>query len=154
MADLDPDEVREALAFDPDTAADFRARWTRLMELAVWGDIKAAEVGALPRIRKRTLEYGEKLRSLFNDRSWIPQPREQVKSVLSAALDVRDRQQALGKELAGVTGGADHEALAAEAGALEEAVAALLDEREARWQGLLNQLYTGDADDEEATDTE
>jgi hypothetical protein len=143
MEELDPQEVRASMAFDPERVATFRARWSRLMELAVFGDLKAGEIGALPRLRKRLLEYGEKIRSLFNDRSWIPQPREQVKSVLTASLDVRDKLQTVEKETAVLTGGADHDAFQAEFDALRDELVALMEAHEARWKDLLNQLYDG-----------
>jgi hypothetical protein len=141
--ELDPQEVRQSMAFDAAKVADFRARWSRLMELAVWGDLKAGEVGALPKLRKRMLEYGEKIRSLFNDRSWIPQPREQVKSVLTASLDVRDKQQAVEKELEALTGGADCDAFTAEFAALRDDLVALMQSHEDLWRDLLNRLYDG-----------
>jgi hypothetical protein len=143
MEELDPQEVQASMAFDPDQITAFRTRWGQLMELAVFGDLKAGEIGALPKLRKRLLEYGEKIRSLFNDRSWIPQPREQVKSVLTASLDVRDKLQAVEKEVAGLTGGADREAFQAEFNALRDELVALMESREARWKDLLNQLYDG-----------
>lgn len=142
-AELDPEEVRASMAFDPERVAAFRARWSRLMELAVWGDLKASEVGALPKLRKRMLEYGEKIRSLFNDRSWIPQPREQVKSVLTASLDVRDKQQAVAKEVEALTGGADYEAFTTELTALRDDLVALMQAHEDVWRDLLNRLYSG-----------
>ena len=141
--ELDPEEVRQSMVFDADKIADFRTRWSRLMELAVWGDLKAGEVGALPKLRKRMLEYGEKVRSLFNDRSWIPQPREQVKSVLTASLDVRDKQQAVEKELEALTGGGDCEAFASEFAALRDDLMALMQAHEDVWRDLLNRLYDG-----------
>jgi len=141
--ELDADEVRDSMTFDPERIADFRARWSRLMELAVWGDLKAGEVGALPKLRKRMLEYGEKIRSLFNDRSWIPQPREQVKSVLTASLDVRDKQQALDKEVAALTGGTDFEAFTTEVAALRDDLVAFMQTHEDVWRDLLNRLYEG-----------
>jgi len=143
MEELDPQEVQASMAFDPDQITAFRTRWGQLMELAVFGDLKAGEIGALPKLRKRLLEYGEKIRSLFNDRSWIPQPREQVKSVLTASLDVRDKLQAVEKEVAGLTGGADREAFQTEFNALRDELMALMESREARWKDLLNQLYDG-----------
>jgi hypothetical protein len=143
MEELDPQEVQASMAFDPQQLAAFRTRWGRIMELAVFGDLKAGEIGALPKLRKRLLEYGEKIRSLFNDRSWIPQPREQVKSVLTASLDVRDKLQAAEKEVAGLTGGDDHEAFRQEFDALRDELVALMEAREARWKDLLNQLYDG-----------
>ena len=143
MPELDPEEVQASLAFDPDQIAAFRTRWARLMELAVFGDLKAGEIGALPKLRKRLLEYGEKIRSLFNDRSWIPQPREQVKSVLTASLDVRDKLQATEKEVQGLTGGADLAAFREAFDALRDELVALMEAREARWKDLLNQLYDG-----------
>ncbi|HKJ71614.1 MAG TPA: hypothetical protein VKA55_07680 [Gammaproteobacteria bacterium] len=141
--ELDPQEVQRSMAFDPAKVADFRARWSRLMELAVWGDLKAGEVGALPKLRKRMLEYGEKIRSLFNDRGWIPQPREQVKSVLTASLDVRDKQQAVEKELEALTGGADCEAFTEGFAALRDDLVAFMQAHEEVWRDLLNRLYEG-----------
>ena len=143
MEDLDPQEVQASMAFDNDQIAALRARWSRLMELAVFGDLKAGEIGALPKLRKRLLDYGEKIRSLFNDRSWIPQPREQVKSVLTASLDVRDKLQAAEKEVDLLKGGADLDAFRAEFDGLRDELVALMEEREARWKDLLNQLYDG-----------
>ncbi|HKL78435.1 MAG TPA: hypothetical protein VJ985_08770 [Gammaproteobacteria bacterium] len=143
MEDLDPQEVQASMAFDSDQIAALRARWSRLMELAVFGDLKAGEIGALPKLRKRLLDYGEKIRSLFNDRSWIPQPREQVKSVLTASLDVRDKLQAVEKEVDLLKGGTDLDAFRNEFDGLRDELVALMEEREARWKDLLNQLYDG-----------
>ena len=143
MEDLDPQEVQASMAFDSDQIAALRARWSRLMELAVFGDLKAREIGALPKLRKRLLDYGEKIRSLFNDRSWIPQPREQVKSVLTASLDVRDKLQAVEKEVDLLKGGTDLDAFRNEFDGLRDELVALMEEREARWKDLLNQLYDG-----------
>ncbi|MFP4560744.1 MAG: hypothetical protein ACLFRB_08510 [Thiohalorhabdus sp.] len=142
-ARLDPREVQQSMAFDPDQVADFRRRWSLLMELAVWGDLKAAEIGALPKLRKRMLEYGEKIRSLFNDRSWIPQPRDQIKSVLTASLDVRDKLQAVEKETEVLTGGSDLERFNAEFDRLRTDLVALMEHHEALWKDLLNRLYDG-----------
>ncbi|KPV41743.1 hypothetical protein AN478_01365 [Thiohalorhabdus denitrificans] len=142
-ARLDPRKVQQSMAFDPDQVADFRRRWSVLMELAVWGDLKAGEIGALPKLRKRMLEYGEKIRSLFNDRSWIPQPRDQIKSVLTASLDVRDKLQAVEKETEALTGGADLERFNAEFDRLRADLVALMEHHEALWKDLLNRLYDG-----------
>ncbi|MFA9461794.1 hypothetical protein [Thiohalorhabdus methylotrophus] len=142
-AKLDPREVQESMTFDVDRVAEFRRRWSVLMELAVWGDLKAREVGALPKLRKRLLEYGEKIRSLFNDRSWIPQPRDQIKSILTASLDVRDKLQATEKEVEGLTGGADLERFREEFHRLRDDLVALMEHHEALWKDLLNRLYDG-----------
>ncbi|HKJ88128.1 MAG TPA: hypothetical protein VKA48_06435 [Gammaproteobacteria bacterium] len=151
-AKLDPEEVQASMAFDEERVAEFRRRWSRLMELAVWGDLKAGEIGALPKLRKRLLEYGEKIRSLFNDRSWIPQPRDQIKSVLTASLDVRDKLQATEKEVEVLTGGGDLEAFMGEFNNLRDDLVALMEDHENRWKDLLNRLYDGYEDWKAAQD--
>ena len=86
MSALDPDEVTRALRLDPAWAARLRGQWLNLMELAVFGDLKSRRLGALPRLRKKALDCGAKLRSMLGDRNWIPQPREQLKRALASAL--------------------------------------------------------------------
>ncbi len=141
--DLDHRSVRQSMTFDPTRVAEIRERWTRLMELAVWGDLRAEEIGGLPQLRKRMLALGEKVRSLFNDRSWIPRPREQVRSVLTASLDVRDKLQAAEKELDRLGGGKDLERVQSEFDALRKELLALMESHEALWRDLLNRLYDG-----------
>ncbi len=107
---MSPEDLDRLLALDPAWRDQMHRQWLRLMELAVWGDLKAVEAGALARLRRRTLDLGERWRSFFNPRDWIPQPRERLKNALASALAVRTSLAQL-EEAAGalqVGGGADH----------------------------------------------
>jgi len=86
MSTPDPQEVVQALTLDPAWVAQLREQWLRVMALAMFGDLKSPRLGALPRLRKKGLDCGEKLRSMLADRRWIPQPREQLKNALASAL--------------------------------------------------------------------
>lgn len=86
MSALDPEEVARALALDAAWAAQLREQWLRVMALAMFGDLKSQRLGALPRLRRKGLDCGEKLRAMLADRKWIPQLREQLKNALASAL--------------------------------------------------------------------
>jgi hypothetical protein len=88
--DLDAAQVSAALVLDSAWVATLQSQWQEMIKLAVWGDLTMTRLGAAPRLRKRLLELGERLKSLCADRTWIPHPREQLKSALAAALGVRE----------------------------------------------------------------
>jgi hypothetical protein len=134
---LDPAETDAALALDAETRAAARAAWLRLADIAVFGELRAPAIGALPRLRKRVLDLGERLRALFADRAWIPQPRERLKNALASAIGVRDALAALRAEAAPVDAGADAGALRAELAALDAALAPVLVARANTWATLL-----------------
>jgi hypothetical protein len=92
---LDPVEVDRALALDAAWAGRLRAMWLDLAAVAVFGDLRAAHVGALPRLRKQVLDAGERLRAVLADRAWIPRPRERLKNALASALALREALDAL-----------------------------------------------------------
>ena len=69
--------------------------WLDLAAVAVFGDLRAAHVGALPRLRKQVLDAGERLRAVLADRAWIPRPRERLKNALASALALREALDAL-----------------------------------------------------------
>jgi len=93
MSTFDTNEVVQALKLDPAWAVQLREQWLRVISLAMFGDLKSQRLGALPRLRKKVLDCGEKLRSMLADRDWIPQPRERLKNALASALAL---EQALG----------------------------------------------------------
>lgn len=74
----------------PELLYALKTEWLALIELAVWGDIKSEKLGAVSKLRKRILDLGERLRSVSNDREWIPQPRERLKNLLGSCLNLRD----------------------------------------------------------------
>jgi len=145
MSALERDEVERALALDRAWVGRVRQAWLEVIALAVLGDLKAPRIGGLPRLRKRALDCGEKLRAALADRDWIPQPRERLKSALATALALRDALAELGSDARELDGGADREAFRAAVAAL---AAAALDELEPRanaWAALLDRR--GEADD-------
>jgi len=81
--------------FDLTIQQQLKADWLQLMEFAVWGHLSSKKIGALARLRKRILEVGENLQSLYADRTWIPHPREQLKSALGTSVKLRDSLLAL-----------------------------------------------------------
>lgn len=136
--ELDPAQVRAALALDPEWSAALQAQWRELIEIAVWGDLSTVRLGAAPRLRKRLLELGERLKSLTASRAWIPHPREQLKSALAAALGVRETLAAVAGALPELVPGAD----AARLAAIHQALCALLERNlpayENAWAHLLD----------------
>lgn len=136
--DLDVARVDAALAMDPAWVAAVHAQWREMIDLAVWGDIAMAQLGAAPRARKRLLELGERLKSLTTSRGWIPHPRERLKSALAAALGVREALDAVNVLLAGLSAGADAQRLRAAHQALDELIKRELPVRENTWAQLLD----------------
>lgn len=83
---LDPDAFDRGLEFDPERLEALRRGWLAVADLAVWGAPGSSRLGAVPRLRKRALDLGEKLAALGAPRAWIPHPRERAKSALATAL--------------------------------------------------------------------
>ena len=137
--------VAELLALDADLQAAVKTQWQELMHIAVWGELKSANVGAVPKLRKRALDVGEKWRSLFNDRMWIPQPRERLKNALGSALALHDAQQLLIGTAGLFDGGADHGALRHILALLSESEKQLR-EKENRWAQALQEINKDSSD--------
>jgi hypothetical protein len=133
---LDRDEVEAALAIDPAWSEAMRRHWTALVALAVLGDVKTRRVGALPRLRRKVLDLGERLRSVLADREWIPQPREQLKNALASTLSLRETLAQVEAGVADLDGGSELDALRAELAALGAGLAAL-EPRMNAWASLL-----------------
>lgn len=133
---IDAAEADAALALDGPWREAVRAAWTRSAELAVFGDLRAATIGALPRLRKRMLDLGERLRALCAARDWIPQPRERLKNALASAIGARDALAEVRDQAAGLTG-ADAPLFRAELEALASALDPVVGERANTWAALL-----------------
>lgn len=144
---LDARQVAASFRFDPERVADLRARWLRLLDLGVWGELKSAKIGAVPRLRKRLLELGENLRSLVSDRTWIPQPREQVKGAMGASLKLRDSVGDLERAVALIEGGADFPRFEHDLLEFRQRLLTLMESHEPIWAGLLDSQYSDDVED-------
>ncbi len=144
---LDPIETDAALAFDADARNAVRRAWLGLADLAVFGELRAPAIGALPRLRKRVLDLGERLRALFADRAWIPQPRERLKNALASALAAREALEAVRAEAASLGAGEDATALHAALGALDALLAPVFGERANAWAALLARRPDDDDND-------
>lgn len=134
------EKVKTAITLDPAWQGEVRRQWLRMLELAVWGDLKGANPATGGRLRKRVLEVGERLRSLFNDRGWIPQPREQLKNLLGSCLAFHDSFEAMMKAAEDIKGGGDlaefHQLLAW----FGQAVVGSLRDRENGWAEMLERI--------------
>jgi hypothetical protein len=133
---LDRAEVEAALELDPAWSDAMRRHWTALVALAVLGDVKTQRLGALPRLRRKVLDLGERLRSVLAAREWIPQPRDQLKNALASALSLRESFAQVRSGAADLDAGADLGAFNEEL----EAIGARLVDLEPRmnaWAALL-----------------
>lgn len=145
---MDQREVKQALILDPAWIAELRQCWLGLMDLCVFGDVKSSRLGALPKLRKRLLDVGEKLRSLTADREWIPHPREQVKNALGSSLNLKDSLLQLEKCAQGMDGGTDLAAFAAGVVRLRTLLVPRLEILENRWAALLDSQYRDEAEEQ------
>lgn len=138
MQGFDPAQVDAALEFDPAWTADLRARWQSMITIAVWNTLDADQLGAAPRLRKRLLESGERMKSLVGSRDWIPHPRERLKSALAAALALRETLSAIDGALTGLRPGTDAARLTAAFLALRTVLENELQKRETVWARMLD----------------
>ena len=138
-----PAQVDAALVFDPAWIAQLRALWLALMETAVWDDPAMQRLGDAPRLRKRLLELGERLKSLVADRGWIPHPRERLKSALAAAAGVRESLAVAESMLAGLAPGSAADRLREQFAGLRMTVEARLPACENAWAALLDAQFGG-----------
>jgi len=144
---LDADAVDLALACDADWLAGLRRDWLALADLAVWGGAQSAKLGALPKLRKRIMELGERLAGLGAPRGWIPQPRERLKSALATAIAAGELLEQCAQVIAELDAGAARNELAAALAALSQRTRARLDERAARWAVLLDSQLAPDKEE-------
>lgn len=146
---MSPEELDRLLALDPAWRAEVRDRWRGLMDLVVWGDLQTAQAGSLTRLRKRALDLGERWRSFFNPRDWIPQPRERLKNALGSALAVRDSLALFERAAREVQGGRDHPELTQLVAELQRAVSGPLLDLQNRWATALEALNRAGRDSQE-----
>jgi hypothetical protein len=144
MSTLDRDETQRALVLDPAWAERVRSAWLAMIALAVFGDLKTPRIGAVPRLRKKALDCGEKLRAALADRAWIPQPRDQLKNALATALALQDALAALESAARELDGGADRDAFRAAVAALAAAALDELVPRANAWAALLDRRDEAD----------
>lgn len=138
---LDEDLVRQSFQFDPAQTTTLREGWLGLMDLTVWGDLKSQKIGAIPKLRKRVLEVGENLRSLLNDRSWIPQSRERIKGAMGASLNLRDALLQLERAAQVIETGTDFERFERDILQFRQGLLTFMEKHEALWGDLLESLY-------------
>lgn len=145
---LDPARVRATFDFDAETLAGLRRDWLALLDLSVFGEVKSSKIGAVDRLRRRLLEIGEGLRSLINDRSWIPQPREQIKGAMGASVKLRDALLGLERAAQAVDGGADFARFERELLDFRQRLLMLIEKHENAWAALLEALYDENEEEE------
>lgn len=121
--------------------------WLALMQVLVFGELKSKSVGALPKARKRALDLGEKWRSLFAPRDWIPKPREQLKNALGSALALRDALNNLERAVQDIEGGEDFTALSDIIIRMHRLATGPLAERENAWATALAALNRAGLED-------
>lgn len=136
--ELDAGEVDSALQFGAAWIEVLQQQWQQLMTTAVWGNVGMTSIGAAPRLRKRALELGERLRSLTAPRAWIPHPRERLKSALAAALAVQETLQSLEALMPDLSPAGDAGHLRAAVAALRTTLEAELNARTAVWARMLD----------------
>jgi len=145
-------DLVDAFDFTEAERAAIESTWRALMGDAVWLDLHAGRVGALPRLRKRILELGESARSALEAADWLP-PRERLRSALATTLKLRDTLETVERGLEGLDGGADREAFVARFAELRSLLDSTLEPREARWAAIL-EAGSGIDEDDEDEDTE
>ncbi|WP_414040421.1 hypothetical protein ACJU26_15100 [Acidithiobacillus sp. M4-SHS-6] len=133
--------VQEAVTVSGECRERWRKDWVALMELAVWGDLRSQQIGLAGKLRKRILEFGERLRSYVSDRSWIPHPRDQIKNALSTSLQLREVMEKVDEVLCPFAEGADLARLQSFWQAFSARLMTDITEREGALVALLNQQY-------------
>lgn len=145
---FDQELVRHSFDFDLEQTQELRQRWLALLDLCVWGDLKSPKIGTLPRLRKRVLELGENLRSVLNDRAWIPQDRERIKGAMAASLNLRDALLQLERSAKLVEGGEDFARFEAQVLELRKRLLMFMEKHERMWGDLLESQYDTSLEDD------
>ena len=137
---MDEQAVDESLVLDGECERTARASWLALLDLAVWGDLKSAGLGTLPKVRRRALDAGERLRSMFAPRDWIPHPRERLKNALASLSNLRRSLEELEWATAQLDGGEDLDRFRGRCAELRNALEQLTPAAE-RWAAFLDSQY-------------
>jgi len=135
---LDAEAVERALACDAGWLRALRREWLSVVEAAVWSGVQSGRLGALPRLRKRILELGERLNALAAPPAWIAHPRERLKSALAAALAVRGLLAQCAQGVTELEAGEPRDALETALATLSAHIDERLDEYATRWAGMLD----------------
>jgi len=146
---MDAEEVKRAVTLDPGWVAEVKQAWLTLMELTVWGDVKSSRLGAMGKLRKKTLDLGEKLKSLAADREWIPHPREQVKNALGSSFNLKESMLQLERSAQDVDGGSDLERFNLLMVRMHTLILTPLETLENRWAQLLDSQYLDEEHEED-----
>jgi hypothetical protein len=144
---FDTQRVNASLQFDSTSVERIREDWLLLMNLTVWGKLSQTKMGSLSRVRKRLLEVGENVAVLTGDRSWIPHPREQLKSALGSSIKVRDSLSALERTTKMIDGGDNFAAFKSHLLSLHKSILALVEQHESVWAQLLDSQLDDDESD-------
>ncbi len=139
----DSSAIAESLRIPEEPLTSLRREWLTLIDIALWGELKADRPGTLGRLRKRLLEAAENLRSVANDRAWIPQERERIKGTLGASVKLRDGLAEVERLLEKVDG-PDQPRLRQAWDHWHSELDALLSPRENQWAQLLETYYDDD----------
>lgn len=139
--------IDAALAPDEEETAALRALWLALAGPLVWGGLESPRLGALPKLRRRVLELGERLASLAQPPAWLPGPRARLKSALATALAAREALAQCEQARADLGPGGERAAFDAAWQALSAQVERSLDARCARWATMLETLESDEHDD-------
>jgi|GEM_PF-480780 len=139
--------VENSFNFDADHVSQLQSAWNELIALSVWGDISFSKIGAQPRFRKRLLEAGENLRSLLADKSWIPQPREQLKNALGSSVKLRDSLTALYASAEHMSAGQDMQSMRSQLDEWNAQLIEFISQHENTWAEQLDSLHGRDEED-------
>lgn len=133
--------------FDGAQRDALRRDWLQLVDLSVWGGARATQLGALPRLRKRVAELGDRLAAIDAPRAWIPRPRERLKSALATALAARDALAQCAQALEQLEPGAERDALRLALARIAQRSTPCIEASTERWARQLEALNTAEAEE-------
>lgn len=143
---FDEKKVLASFEFDAQRIDKIKEKWIDVMQLLMWCDVSSKKIGALPRSRKRVLEVGESFGSFISSKTWITQPRQQLKSALGSSVKLRDGLSALTLVNKHITEGADAAQYQLQVKALDEMLMELILEYEYKWADILESQNADEED--------
>ena len=117
---------------------EIRHHWQRLIDAVTWEELRCPQIGQLPRLRRRAMDLGERLRSLVADKTWIPTPRDRVKTALATALAAEEALREVQTLLQGLEDNAAARITAQISEGLAQAVRQRLEPRKQLWTDWLD----------------
>ena len=139
---FDQNKIKTSFDFDNDEINAIKQKWLDVIQLLMWGNVSSKKIGALPRSRKRVLEVGESFGSFISDKSWIDQPRQQLKSALGSSVKLRDSLSALKLVNKHITEGEEADIYQQQVTELDEMLMALVHKHEYQWADILDNADT------------